>query len=59
MLDRDFSTWSAFGNRYWPAFYLIDHQGRVAATAIGELHDGTARAAAFEQDIRRLLGERG
>jgi thiol-disulfide isomerase/thioredoxin len=59
MLDPDFSTWKAFGNRYWPAFYLIDRQGRIAATVFGELHDGTARGDAFEQEIRRLLAVRG
>ncbi len=56
MLDNDFSYWNAFENRYWPAFYLIDRQGRVHASAFGELHAGTARGARFEQSIRGLLG---
>jgi hypothetical protein len=24
--DNDFTTWKAYNNRYWPAFYLIDKQ---------------------------------
>ncbi len=59
MLDQDFSTWNAFENRYWPAFYLIDRRGRVAGSAFGELHLDTARGDGFEQDVRRLLAERG
>jgi thiol-disulfide isomerase/thioredoxin len=55
MIDDDFSYWSALGNRYWPAFYLIDRQGRIAATAVGELHAGRARGDDFEREIRRLL----
>lgn len=58
MLDNDFSYWNAFANRYWPAFYLIDRQGRVQASAFGELHAGTARGDAFEKTIQRLLAEK-
>jgi thiol-disulfide isomerase/thioredoxin len=55
MLDTDFSYWNAMGNRYWPAFYLIDRQGRLVATAIGELHEGTARADQFKRAIEESL----
>ncbi len=55
MLDNDFSYWKAFENRYWPAFYLIDRQGRVQASAFGELHAGTARGDGVEKTIQRLL----
>lgn len=58
MLDNDFSYWNALGNRYWPAFYLIDRTGNVAATAIGELHRGKPSGDDFEQQIRRLLAKR-
>lgn len=27
--DNEFSTWKAYNNRYWPAFYLIDKQWKV------------------------------
>jgi len=43
------------GNRYWPAFYLLDAQGRIIADAIGEMHIGTARALRFEQKIEQAL----
>jgi thiol-disulfide isomerase/thioredoxin len=58
MLDNDFSCWRAFGNRYWPAFHLVGPEGRVEATAIGELHLGEARGERFEREIRRLLAPR-
>lgn len=57
MLDNDFSYWKAFENRFWPAFYLIDRQGRVQASAFGELHAGTARGDGIEKTIQRLLAE--
>lgn len=57
MLDNDFSYWKAFANRYWPAFYAIDRQGRVHASAFGELHAGTARGDGFEKTIQRLLAQ--
>jgi len=56
MLDNDFSYWGAMGNRYWPAFYLVDPQGRIIATRIGELHSGQPPAEDFEREIRQVLG---
>lgn len=35
-LDNEFSTWKAFQNRYWPAHYLIDKEGRIQYTHFGE-----------------------
>jgi hypothetical protein len=35
MLDADYSYWNALDNQYWPAFYVVDKQGRIAAEAIG------------------------
>jgi thiol-disulfide isomerase/thioredoxin len=55
MLDTDYSYWQAMGNRYWPAFYLIDAQGRVAATTIGEMHVGESRAKEFEVEIAKVV----
>lgn len=34
--DNRYATWAAYRNQYWPAFYLIDKQGRVAYTHVGE-----------------------
>jgi hypothetical protein len=34
--DNDGKTWRAYKNRYWPSLYLIDKQGRIRYTHIGE-----------------------
>lgn len=49
-LDNRLDTWTAFHNRYWPAHYLIDQQGRVVYTHFGEGH-----YAETENNIRALL----
>jgi len=55
MLDNDFSYWQALGNRYWPAFYVIDKQGRLRGTFVGETHIGDRRAKEVEELITQLL----
>ncbi len=50
-LDNALSTWTAFKNRYWPAHYLIDREGRVVYTHFGEGAYGVT-----ENNIRFLLG---
>lgn len=35
-LDLDYKTWSAFNNRYWPAFYVIDANGHLRYHHFGE-----------------------
>ncbi|MGD2118237.1 MAG: redoxin domain-containing protein [Chromatiales bacterium] len=57
MLDNDFRYWKALNNHYWPAFYLIDKQGRIRASFIGETHKGDANAERIEQMIGELLAE--
>ncbi len=52
-IDNDFATWNRYGNRYWPAMYLIDKQGIIRYTRIGE--GGYAQT---EQQIQALLAER-
>jgi thiol-disulfide isomerase/thioredoxin len=34
--DNDNATWNAWGNQYWPAFYLVDRHGRVVYSHFGE-----------------------
>jgi thiol-disulfide isomerase/thioredoxin len=51
-IDNDFSTWNAYGNRYWPAMYLIDKRGVICHVRIGE---GGYRET--EQMIQSLLAE--
>lgn len=36
VLDNDYATWSAYGNRYWPHKYLIDLEGNIVYDHIGE-----------------------
>lgn len=57
MIDNDFSYWKAMGNRYWPAFYVIDKRGHVRGRFIGETHAGDRRARAIEALIEELLAE--
>jgi cytochrome c biogenesis protein CcdA/thiol-disulfide isomerase/thioredoxin len=52
--DNDFATWEAYGNRYWPAKYLIDATGQVRYTHFGEGEYDTTEA-----HIRTLLSEAG
>lgn len=57
MIDNDHAYWRALGNRYWPAFYLIDKQGRLRHKFVGETHAGDAQAQAIEGAVVELLRE--
>ena len=35
-LDSDYAIWDAFANRYWPAVYIPDAQGRIRHHQFGE-----------------------
>ncbi len=50
--DNAYATWKAWGNHYWPAFYLVDRRGKVAFSHFGEGDTETIEAA-----IERLLEE--
>ena len=51
--DNDYSTWTAYKNRYWPRKYLIDIDGFIVYDHIGEgAYDET------EKKIQELLSER-
>jgi len=54
LVDNDFRYWNSLGNRFWPAFYLIDPQGRIVATRVGELHASDRSADDFEVAIAAL-----
>jgi len=53
ILDSDHGTWDAYGNQYWPRFYLIDTQGNIRYDHIGE---GSYNQ--IEKAIQSLLAER-
>jgi thiol-disulfide isomerase/thioredoxin len=52
--DNDYRTWQAWGNEAWPAFYLLDRDGRIVLVREGE---GNARE--LEAAIRAQLGLAG
>ncbi len=53
VLDNDYSTWTAYKNRYWPRKYLIDIDGYVVFDHIGE-----GGYEETEQKIQDALSER-
>jgi thiol-disulfide isomerase/thioredoxin len=53
ILDSDHGTWNAYGNNYWPRFYLIDAQGYLRYDHIGE-----GDYNQIEKSIQSLVAER-
>ncbi len=52
-LDNNDATWNAYGQRYWPTWYLIDADGFIRYKHIGEgAYDET------DKKIQELLAER-
>jgi len=51
-IDNDFLTWNQYGNRYWPAMYLIDKSGVIRYQRVGE-----GGYQEIEQTIQSLLQE--
>lgn len=52
--DNDFATWRAYNNRYWPAKYLVDKNGRIRY-----YHFGEGNYNETEEAIQKLLKESG
>ncbi len=52
--DNNYGTWQAYNNRYWPAHYLIDPEGKIR-----EYHFGEGNYKETEQAIQSLLEEAG
>lgn len=50
-LDNDYQTWNAYQNRYWPAAYLIDRNGKLVY-----MHFGEGNYTETENAIRSALG---
>ena len=57
MLDNDYAYWNAMGNRYWPAFYLVDRRGRLRHAQAGEIHVGSPADVQMRRWIDQLLIE--
>src|SRR3712207_5662897 len=51
VIDNDFRIWQSFENRFWPAVYLADRDGRVRWH-----HFGEEAYAETEGAIQQLLG---
>jgi len=51
-LDNQYSIWNAFSNKYWPAHYLIDANGKMR-----HQHFGEGAYQETEQMIQTLLKE--
>jgi hypothetical protein len=49
-IDNDYAVWNAFDNRYWPALYFVDVQGRIR-----HRHFGEGEYERSEQVIQQLL----
>jgi thiol-disulfide isomerase/thioredoxin len=53
VLDNHYTIWNAYGQRFWPAWYLIDADGFIRYRHFGEgAYDET------EQKVQELLAER-
>jgi thiol-disulfide isomerase/thioredoxin len=52
--DNGYRVWQAFGNRYWPALYFVDAEGRIRHHRFGE---GDYERS--EMVIKQLLAEAG
>ncbi len=50
--DNGYATWNAYHNRFWPAIYLVDKQGRIVYQ-----HFGEGRYDETEVAIRALLAQ--
>lgn len=57
MLDNDYAYWNAMGNRYWPAYYLVDKHGHVRYAYAGEMRVGSERAREVERRLEQLMAE--
>ncbi len=52
VMDNDYAIWRAYNNRYWPAKYLVDAQGRLRY-----YHFGEGAYESVERALQHLLRE--
>jgi len=48
--DNDSRTWNAYRNRYWPAQYIVDQNGKIVFQ-----HDGEGQYEQIERTVAGLL----
>jgi thiol-disulfide isomerase/thioredoxin len=59
MQDNQNATWNAYGNRYWPTFYLVDKRGVIREVHEGEISSRYPQAIpGLEATLKRLLAEK-
>jgi thiol-disulfide isomerase/thioredoxin len=56
-LDPDYAVWQAFSNRYWPAAYFADAEGRIRHHQFGE--GGYEECERVIQQLLRDAGRQG
>jgi hypothetical protein len=56
-MDNELSYWSRLGNRYWPAFYLVDRKANIRYRYEGEMHLATDRGDQAARFLQELLAE--
>jgi thiol-disulfide isomerase/thioredoxin len=56
-LDSDYAVWHAFSNRYWPAVYIADAEGRIRHHQFGE--GGYEECERVVQQLLRDAGRDG
>jgi thiol-disulfide isomerase/thioredoxin len=56
-LDSEYAIWRAFGNRYWPAVYIADAEGRIRHHQFGE--GGYEECERVVQQLLRDAGREG
>jgi len=50
-LDPEYAVWDSFANRYWPALYFVDGDGKIR-----DEHFGEGRYEQSERVLQELLG---
>jgi thiol-disulfide isomerase/thioredoxin len=50
--DNNSRTWNAYGNRYWPAQYIVDQNGAIVFQ-----HDGEGEYEQIDRTIQNLLAK--
>ncbi len=59
VVDGNRAIWQAWQNRYWPAVYLVDRQGRVRYRWEGELaYEGAKGDETIRAKVQELLAEK-
>ena len=51
--DNESTTWNAYSNRYWPAQYIVDQNGKIVFQ-----HDGEGQYEKIDSTIQQLLAKK-